>query len=108
MGLSTIAAGKEVLRLTKEHVERRESFAVETTLSGKNYLQMMQHARGIDRGSCRCFSDQGRRCGQERVCYETRFTVLKARVTDEKADLSVLMPLGINGVEAAGGISSSQ
>ncbi len=50
LGLSIIAAGKEVLRLTKEHLERRESFAVETTLSGKNYLRMMEYARGIDRG----------------------------------------------------------
>ena len=41
-GISAIAAGKEVLRLAKEHLKRRESFAVETTLSGKNYLQMMQ------------------------------------------------------------------
>ena len=49
-GISTIAAGKEVLRLAKEHLKRSESFAVETTLSGKNYLQMMQYARGIDRG----------------------------------------------------------
>ncbi len=49
-GISTNAAGKEVLRLAKEHLERRESFAVETTLSGKNYLQMMQYSRGIDRG----------------------------------------------------------
>ena len=49
MGLSTIAAGKEVLRLAKEHLERRE-FAVETTLAGRNYLQMMQYAIGIDRG----------------------------------------------------------
>jgi predicted ABC-type ATPase len=49
-GVSAIAAGKEVLRLAKEHLKRRESFAVETTLSGKNYLQMMQYARGIDRG----------------------------------------------------------
>jgi predicted ABC-type ATPase len=49
-GVSTIAAGKEVLRLAKEHLKRRESFAVETTLSGKNYLQMMRYARGIDRG----------------------------------------------------------
>jgi predicted ABC-type ATPase len=49
-GISAIAAGKEVLRLAKEHLKRRESFAVETTLSGKNYLQMMQYARGIDRG----------------------------------------------------------
>jgi predicted ABC-type ATPase len=49
-GMSAISAGKEVLRLAKEHLERRESFAVETTLSGRNYLQMMQHARIIDRG----------------------------------------------------------
>jgi predicted ABC-type ATPase len=49
-GISAIAAGKEVLRLAKEHLKRRESFAVETTISGKNYLQMMQYARGIDRG----------------------------------------------------------
>jgi predicted ABC-type ATPase len=49
-GISTIAAGKEVLRLAKAHLTRRESFAVETTLSGKNYLQMMRYARGIDRG----------------------------------------------------------
>jgi predicted ABC-type ATPase len=49
-GISTIAAGKEVLRLAKEHLKQRASFAVETTLSGKNYLQMMQYAKGIDRG----------------------------------------------------------
>jgi predicted ABC-type ATPase len=49
-GISAVAAGKEVLRLAKEHLKRRESFAVETTLSGKNYLQMMQYARGIDQG----------------------------------------------------------
>ena len=47
---STVAAGKEVLRLAKEHLKRRESFAVETTLSGKNYLQMMQYARDLDEG----------------------------------------------------------
>jgi predicted ABC-type ATPase len=44
-GISALAAGKEVLSLAKEHLKRRESFAVETTLSGKNYLQMMNHAR---------------------------------------------------------------
>jgi predicted ABC-type ATPase len=49
-GLSPISAGKQVLRLAKEHLVRRESFAVETTLSGKNYLQRMQYARAIDRG----------------------------------------------------------
>ena len=49
-GTSSIAAGREVLRLAKEHLKRRESFAVETTLSGKNYMQMMQYARSIDRG----------------------------------------------------------
>lgn len=48
--LSPIAAGREVLRLTEEHLKRRQSFAVETTLSGKNYLKMMRYARGIGRG----------------------------------------------------------
>jgi hypothetical protein len=46
-GISTIAAGKEVLRLAKEHLKQKESFAVETTPSGKNYLQMMQYARAL-------------------------------------------------------------
>ena len=45
-----MGAGREVLRFAKEHLGRRKSFAVETTLSGKNYLRMMQFARGIDRG----------------------------------------------------------
>jgi predicted ABC-type ATPase len=49
-GISAILAGKEVLRSAKEHLRRAESFAVETTLSGKNYLQMMQYARSFDRG----------------------------------------------------------
>ena len=48
-GLAAISAGKEVLRVAKGHLERRKSFAVETTLSGKNYLQMMQYARGVER-----------------------------------------------------------
>jgi predicted ABC-type ATPase len=48
-GIAAIGAGKEVLRLAKEHLERRKRFAVETTLSGKNYLQMMQYARGVER-----------------------------------------------------------
>jgi predicted ABC-type ATPase len=48
--LSPIAAGKEVLRLAKKNLARRESFAVETTLSGNNYLQMMTYARGLENG----------------------------------------------------------
>jgi predicted ABC-type ATPase len=48
--ISTIAAGKEVLRLAKDHLKRKESFAVETTLFGKNYLRMMQDAGATDRG----------------------------------------------------------
>jgi predicted ABC-type ATPase len=40
-----IAAARHVLRSAKEHIGRAESFAVETTLSGKNYLQMMVDAR---------------------------------------------------------------
>lgn len=40
-----IAAGREVLRLAKTYLARGESFSVETTLSGKNYLRMMADAR---------------------------------------------------------------
>jgi predicted ABC-type ATPase len=43
-----IAAARRVLQSAKEHISRHESFAVETTLSGKSYLQMMVDAR--DRG----------------------------------------------------------
>ena len=39
MGLSTIAAGEEVLRLAKEHLERRESFAVEATLAAGSHCK---------------------------------------------------------------------
>ena len=42
---ASIGAGKEVVRLARKHLERRESFAVETTLSGKNSLEMMVSAR---------------------------------------------------------------
>ena len=41
---SPIAAGREVLRLAKEYLERRASFSIETTLSGRNYLEMMIRA----------------------------------------------------------------
>jgi predicted ABC-type ATPase len=40
-----IAAARHVLKSTKEHINRGESFAVETTLAGKHYLQMMVDAR---------------------------------------------------------------
>jgi predicted ABC-type ATPase len=40
-----IAAGREVLRLASLYLSRGESFSVETTLSGKNYLNMMRTAR---------------------------------------------------------------
>jgi predicted ABC-type ATPase len=36
--------------LAKKNLARRESFAVETTLSGNNYLQMMTYARGLENG----------------------------------------------------------
>jgi predicted ABC-type ATPase len=48
--ISPIAAGREVLRLTEEHLKQRQSFAVKTTLSGKNYLRLMRYARDISRG----------------------------------------------------------
>jgi len=37
-GASRIAAGREVLLLAKKCLDRRESFTIETTLSGRNYL----------------------------------------------------------------------
>jgi predicted ABC-type ATPase len=40
-----IAAARQVLASAKEHISRGESFAVETTLAGKHYLQMMVDAR---------------------------------------------------------------
>jgi predicted ABC-type ATPase len=40
-----IASARHVLNAAKQHVSRAESFAVETTLSGHTYLQMMVHAR---------------------------------------------------------------
>jgi predicted ABC-type ATPase len=40
-----IAAARQVLGSAKEHIGKRESFAVETTLAGKHYLQMMVDAR---------------------------------------------------------------
>jgi predicted ABC-type ATPase len=55
----SVHAGREYRRLRRAKGSsfskgtpraERESFAVETTLSGKNYLQMMQYAKGIDRG----------------------------------------------------------
>ena len=45
-----IAAARRVLESAKDHISRRESFAVETTLSGKHYLRMMVDApkRGFE------------------------------------------------------------
>jgi predicted ABC-type ATPase len=41
----SIAGARQVLRSAKEHLRKSESFAVETTLAGKNYLRMMLEAR---------------------------------------------------------------
>ena len=42
---SPLAAGREVLHLAKGLLTRAESFTIETTLSGRNYLKMMSRAR---------------------------------------------------------------
>ncbi len=44
-GTSAVAAARRVLNSVREHIEKRESFALETTLSGHGYLQMMLDAR---------------------------------------------------------------
>jgi len=43
--LRPVAAARQVLSSAAEHLKNAESFAVETTLAGKNYLQMMLDAR---------------------------------------------------------------
>lgn len=43
--LLPIAAARHVLTSAEEHLRNAESFAVETTLAGRNYLQMMLEAR---------------------------------------------------------------
>lgn len=40
-----IAGARQVLESAAEHLRKAESFAVETTLAGKNYLRMMLDAR---------------------------------------------------------------
>ena len=47
LAAGVIAAGREVLQQVENHLNSRESFAVETTLSGKNYIQTMQRARKL-------------------------------------------------------------
>ncbi len=42
---SAIAAAREVLTRVALHLERKESFSVETTLSGGTYLKAMEEAR---------------------------------------------------------------
>jgi predicted ABC-type ATPase len=42
-----LAGARQVLKSASEHLSNSRSFAVETTLSGKNYLRMMFEARRI-------------------------------------------------------------
>lgn len=44
---SPIAAGREVLSKVEFYLKNHESFAIETTLSGKNYIETMRRARGL-------------------------------------------------------------
>ena len=43
--LSPIAAARHVLDSAEKHLKNAQSFAIETTLAGRNYLQMMVRAR---------------------------------------------------------------
>ena len=47
---SAVAAARQVLQDIRQHLRARQDFAVETTLSGKNYLRVMldAHARGFE------------------------------------------------------------
>ena len=42
-----LPAGRLLLKQIEECLERRETFALETTLSGKTYIQLLQQAREI-------------------------------------------------------------
>jgi predicted ABC-type ATPase len=44
-GISPVSAGKQALQLQKDYLEKRCSFLVETTLSGKHELKLMKEAR---------------------------------------------------------------
>ena len=44
-GTSAVAAARKVLNSARQHIQKGEGFAVETTLSGQGYLQMMLEAR---------------------------------------------------------------
>lgn len=44
-GLPSVAAGRQTLKTAKRHLENAQSFAVETTLAGRGYLQMMLDAK---------------------------------------------------------------
>jgi predicted ABC-type ATPase len=43
--LPPVAAARRVLKAAAEHLNKSESFAIETTLSGRSYLQMMLDAK---------------------------------------------------------------
>jgi predicted ABC-type ATPase len=43
--ISDIEAGKQVLRLAEELIDKRQTFTVETTLSGSTYLKMAARAK---------------------------------------------------------------
>lgn len=44
---SPLAAGREVLEIIRRNLQDRRSFAVETTLSGKLYLETILEAKGL-------------------------------------------------------------
>lgn len=45
--ISRIEAGREVLKKVADYLRDNESFAVETTLSGKSYIETMRRARDL-------------------------------------------------------------
>jgi predicted ABC-type ATPase len=44
---SPISAGRDVLRRVEHHLKNHESFALETTRSGKHYIRTMREARNL-------------------------------------------------------------
>ena len=43
--LASVAAGKQAIKLARNYLDNKQSFAIETTLSGNTYLKMMREAK---------------------------------------------------------------
>ena len=79
--MSAIEAGKQVLRLAKQYLDKQISFSVETTLSGGTYLHMLAEAKSKGYRTCLFY------IGTEKL--EINIARVKARVLKGGHDVPV-------------------